>query len=126
MEALLSAVTGIAQGMDNIRLEMTNVRQQLSDVQWTQAGLARRSQQSEPELRPAESRPQQDGQGTGNQFPPDGQPRQTPAAMSSGCKPTFEDILQGAAAAPAVTELDNGEWQDEYSLFQSQIAISHS
>ena len=31
MEALLSAVTGIAQGMDDIRSEMTNVRQQLSD-----------------------------------------------------------------------------------------------
>ena len=32
MEALLSAVTSVAQGMDDIRLEMTNVRQQLSDV----------------------------------------------------------------------------------------------
>ena len=32
MEALLSAVTGIAQGMNNIRLEMTNVRQQLTDI----------------------------------------------------------------------------------------------
>ena len=32
MEALLSAVTGISQGMDDIRLEMTDVRQQLSDV----------------------------------------------------------------------------------------------
>ena len=32
IEAVLSAVTGIAQGMDNIRSEMTDVRQQLSDV----------------------------------------------------------------------------------------------
>ena len=32
MEVLLSAVTGITQGMDDIRLEMTNVRQQLTTV----------------------------------------------------------------------------------------------
>ena len=32
IEALLSAMTGIAQGMDDIRLEMTDVRQQLSDI----------------------------------------------------------------------------------------------
>ena len=32
METLLSAVTGIAQGMDDIRLEMTDVRQQLSYI----------------------------------------------------------------------------------------------
>ena len=32
IEALLSAVTGIAQGMDDIRSEMTDVRQQLSDI----------------------------------------------------------------------------------------------
>ena len=57
IEALLSAMTGIAQGMDDIRSEMTDVRQQLSDVQQTQAGLDRPSQQPEPELRPAESRP---------------------------------------------------------------------
>ena len=55
VEALLSAVTGIAQGMDDIRLEMTDVRQQLSDVQRTQTGPDRPSQQPEPELRPAES-----------------------------------------------------------------------
>ena len=55
IEALLSAVTGIAQGMDNIRSEMTDVRQQLSDVRRMQAGPDRPSQQPEPELRPAES-----------------------------------------------------------------------
>ena len=60
--------------------------------------------------------------GTGNQFLPNGWPRQAPATMSSGCKPTFEEILCGAEVAPADTESDDDEWQDEYSSFQSQIA----
>ena len=55
MEALLSAMTSIKQGMDDIWSEMTDVRQQLSDVRWMQAGPDRPSQQSELELRPAES-----------------------------------------------------------------------
>ena len=42
--------------------------------------------------------------------------------MNSGCKPTLEEILQGAEAAPADMESDDDEWQDEYSSFQSQIA----
>ena len=58
----------------------------------------------------------------GNQFPPNGWLRQTPAATNSGCKPTFKEILRGAEAAPADTELDGGKWQDKYSSFQSQIA----
>ena len=95
IEALLSAVTGITQGMDDIRSEMTDVRQQLSDIRQMQAGPDRPSQQPEPEPRPAESRPQQDGNGTGNQFPPDGWLRRTPAVTNSGRKPTFEEILQG-------------------------------
>ena len=41
---------------------------------------------------------------------------------NSGCKPTFEEILRGTDVAPADTESDDDEWQDEYSSFQSQIA----
>ena len=42
--------------------------------------------------------------------------------MSSGHKPTVKEILQGAEAAPADAALDDNEWQEEYSSFQSQIA----
>ena len=122
IEALLSAVTGIAQGMDDIRSEMTDVRQQLSDIRQMQAGPDRPSQQPEPELRPAESQPQQDSNGTGNQFPPDGRPRRAPATMNRGCKPTFEEVLQGTDAVPADMESDDNKWQDKYNYFQSQIA----
>ena len=87
-----------------------------------QAGPDRPSQQPELELRPAESRPRQDGSETGNQFLPDGRPRRAPAATNSGHKPTFEEILWGTDIAPADTESDDDEWQDEYSSFQSQIA----
>jgi len=57
LQALLSAVTDVAQGMDNITSEMTNVRQQLSYVQQTQAGPSGPSQPSGPESRPAHTRP---------------------------------------------------------------------
>ena len=57
----------------------------------------------------------------GNQFLPEGQPRQTPAVTNSGHKPTFEEILRGTDVVPADAESDDNEWQDEYSSFQSQI-----
>ena len=58
----------------------------------------------------------------GKQFPPNGWLRQAPATTNSGHKPTLEEILQGAEVAPTDKELDDDEWQDEYSSFQSQIA----
>ena len=58
----------------------------------------------------------------GNQFPPDGRLRRTLAVTNSGHKPTFEEILRGTDVVHTDAELDDDEWQDKYSSFQSQIA----